>query len=171
MGWVQMSKRDLQRVEVLTQVLAGRRTTKSAAAILEVSLRQEQPLLAKYKDGDGASFIHRSRGRTASNRLSDGAREYVLKLVQQSYRDFGPTLGTGVCWNGRPSRRAATSDPARPHCRTTRANEAQVRLQEGKERLANGSRSPERLSQPEVWEYGHTRKLQLVRHGSSMIVD
>jgi hypothetical protein len=26
MGWVTMSKRDLQRIEVLTEVLAGRRT-------------------------------------------------------------------------------------------------------------------------------------------------
>jgi hypothetical protein len=42
MGWVLMSRQDLQRVEVLTEVLAGRRTTVSAAGVLGVSLRQAQ---------------------------------------------------------------------------------------------------------------------------------
>ena len=96
MGWVQMSKRDLQRIEVLTEVLAGRRTTESAAGVLGVSLRQTQRLLARYQDGGGAALIHRSRGRTASNRLNDGVRDYVLELVRQNYRGFGPTLAAEV---------------------------------------------------------------------------
>ena len=40
LGWVQMSKRDLQRIGVLTEVLAGRRTTESAAGVSGVSVRQ-----------------------------------------------------------------------------------------------------------------------------------
>ena len=92
MGWVQMSKRDLQRVEVLTEVLAGSRTTESAAGVLGVSLRQAQRLLARYRDGGGGALIHKSRGRPASNKLGSGVREYVLELVRQNFRDFGPTL-------------------------------------------------------------------------------
>jgi len=91
LGWVQMSRQDLQRVEVLTEVLAGRRTTVSAAGVLGVSLRQAQRLLARYRAGGGA-MIHRSRGRPASNRLGPGVQEYVLELVRQNFRDFGPTL-------------------------------------------------------------------------------
>ncbi len=63
MGWVQMSKQDLKRIEVLTEVLAGRRTRESAAAVLQMSVRQAQRLLARYEDGGGAALIHRSRGR------------------------------------------------------------------------------------------------------------
>ena len=92
MGWVQMSKRDLQRVEVLNEVLAGRRTRESAAGVLSLSLRQIERLLARYQDGGGAALIHKSRGRPASNRMDAGLRDYVLELVRQSYRDFGPTL-------------------------------------------------------------------------------
>ena len=92
MGWVQMSKRDLQRVEVLTEVLAGSRTTESAAGVLGVSLRQAQRLLARYRDGGGGALIHKSRGRPASNKLGSGVQEYVLELVRQNFRDFGPTL-------------------------------------------------------------------------------
>jgi hypothetical protein len=92
LGWVQMSRQDLQRVEVLTEVLAGRRTTVSAAGVLGVSLRQAQRLLARYRAGGGGAMIHRSRGRPASNRLGPGVQEYVLELVRQNFRDFGPTL-------------------------------------------------------------------------------
>ena len=91
-----MSKGDVQRMEVLTEVLAGRRTTESAAGVLGVSLRQTQRLLARYQDGGGAAIIHRSRGRAASNRLNEGVREYVLELIRQNYRDFGPTLAAEV---------------------------------------------------------------------------
>ena len=91
-----MSKRDLQRIEVLAEIQAGRRTTESAAGVLGVSVRQVQRLLARYGDGGGAALVHRSRGRPASNRLSEGAREYVLELVRQNYRDFGPTLAAEV---------------------------------------------------------------------------
>ena len=41
-------------------------------------------------------MIHRSRGRTASSRLGIRVREYVLELVRQQYRDFGPTLAAEV---------------------------------------------------------------------------
>ena len=40
MGWVLMSERDVQRIEVLTEVLAGKRTVASAAIVLAVSARQ-----------------------------------------------------------------------------------------------------------------------------------
>ena len=96
MGWLQMSKQELRRVEVLTEVLAGSRTTESAAGVLGVSLRQAQRLVARYRDGGGGALIHKSRGRPASNKLGQGVRELVLELVRQNYRDFGPTLAAEV---------------------------------------------------------------------------
>jgi len=96
LGWVRMSRKDLQRIEVLTEVLAHRRTTESAAAVLDLSVRQTQHLLTRYRDGGGSALIHNGRGRSANNRLSDGIRDYALELVRQNYRDFGPTLAAEV---------------------------------------------------------------------------
>ena len=50
MGWLQMSKQEFRRVEVLTEVLAGSRRTKSAGGVLGVSLGQAQRLVARYRD-------------------------------------------------------------------------------------------------------------------------
>jgi transposase len=96
LGWLSVSKQDLQRIEVLGEVVGGRRTTESAAAVLSMSVRQTQRLLARYKNGGGGALIHKARGRTANNKLADGVRDYTLELMRQSYSDFGPTLAAEV---------------------------------------------------------------------------
>ena len=86
----------LRRIEVLSDVRAGRRTVAAVAAVLAVSERQAYRLVARCRDGGGGALIHKSRGRPASNKLGQGVRELVLELVRQNYRDFGPTLAAEV---------------------------------------------------------------------------
>ena len=92
MGWITMSERDLQRVEVLGDVLSGRRGVGSAASVLGLSERQVWRLLARYKAGGGGALVHRGRGRRSNRRLGDDVRERALELVRSRYGDFGPTL-------------------------------------------------------------------------------
>ena len=82
-----MSGRELQRIEVLSEVLARRRTEISAAAILGLSTRQTRRLLAAHRDGGGGALIHKARSRTSNNRLIPGVREYVIELVRSRYAD------------------------------------------------------------------------------------
>src|SRR5580700_2198038 len=96
LGLVTMSGRELQRIEVLSEVLARRRTEISAAAILGLSTRQTHRLLTAYRDGGGGALIHKARGRTSNNRLIPGIREYVIELVRSRYADFGPSLAAEV---------------------------------------------------------------------------
>jgi hypothetical protein len=87
-----MSGNELQRIEVLAEVLSGRRTEASAAAILGVSTRQTRRLVVGYRVGGGASVIHKGRGRASNNKLMEGIREYAVELVRSKYADFGPSL-------------------------------------------------------------------------------
>ena len=87
-----MSVRDIQRVEVLTEVTRGGLTAGTAAGVLGVSERQVWRLLRRYRDGGGGAILHRGRGRPSNNRLGEGVRELALELVRTRYRDFGPTL-------------------------------------------------------------------------------
>jgi hypothetical protein len=91
-----MSGHELRRIEVLSEVLAGRRTEVSAAAILGLSTRQTRRLMAAYRDGGGGAMIHKARGRTSNNQLISGVREYVVELVCSRYADFGPSLAAEV---------------------------------------------------------------------------
>jgi transposase len=87
-----MSGNELQRIEVLAEVLSGRRTEVSAAAILGVSTRQTHGLIAAYRSGGSANVIHKGWGRASNNKLLEGIREYAVELVRSKYADFGPSL-------------------------------------------------------------------------------
>ena len=89
-----MSERDLKRIQVLTEVLAGRRTVVSAAAVLALGVRQTFRLLARYQEGGGGALVHKARGRTSNRQWNSGVREYAVELVRSKYADFGPTLAT-----------------------------------------------------------------------------
>jgi hypothetical protein len=92
MGLIAMSERDLQRIEVLSKVIAGRMTLVSAARVLELSTRQVRRLLERINTGGAASIRHKAMGRPSNNRICDGVRDYAMAMVRERYVDFGPTL-------------------------------------------------------------------------------
>jgi transposase len=92
MGLIAMSERDLQRIEILSKVIAGRMTLVSAAHVLDLSERQVHRLLERIRTDGAASIRHKAIGRPSNNRISDGVRDYAVTLVRGRYADFGPTL-------------------------------------------------------------------------------
>ena len=92
MGWVTMSERDLNRIEILSQVIDGRLGTLEASTVLGMSRRQVQRLLVRFQRDGAAAIRHKARGRSPNNRKSDAVRDYALSLVRENYADFGPTL-------------------------------------------------------------------------------
>lgn len=92
MGWVMMSERELNRVEVLSQIDDGRLTVENGANMLGLTRRQVFRLLKRYRVDGAAAIRHRARGRPPNNRISETRRRYALDLVRERYSDFGPTL-------------------------------------------------------------------------------
>ncbi|WP_370275091.1 ISNCY family transposase [Pararhodobacter marinus] len=92
MGWILMSERDLNRVEVLSDVTQGRMTAASAANVLGLSRRQVHRLLKRFQSEGPASIRHKARGRVSNNRIDPAVREFAVALVKESYIDFGPTF-------------------------------------------------------------------------------
>ena len=92
MGWVLMSERELQRVEVLAQIDDGRIDVQSGAHLLGLTRRQIFRLLKRYRADGAAAIRHRARGRAPNNQIHTAKRDYALSLIRESYADFGPTL-------------------------------------------------------------------------------
>ena len=67
-GVVIMSERELNRIEVLSQVVQGRMTAVSAATVLGLGRRQVQRLLATFRSDGPAALRHKARGRVSNNR-------------------------------------------------------------------------------------------------------
>ena len=92
-----MSARELNRVEVLGRVKAGRLTLVDAATRLGVSYRQAKRLWRRYKRGGAKALRHRQVGRTSNRGTSPRKRQRALALIREKYSGdeatrFGPTL-------------------------------------------------------------------------------
>ena len=92
MGMVVMSKRELNRLDVLARLDGDRLTARAAAELMTVTLRQTYRLLGRYRDGGALAIANQRRGRPSNNRLPDVVRDHALALVRERYADFGPTF-------------------------------------------------------------------------------
>jgi transposase len=91
-GLVIMSERELNRIEVLSQVTQGRMTAVTAANVLGLSRRQVHRLLRDFQTDGPAAIRHKARGRRSNNRIDPAVRGFAVTLVRETYIDFGPTF-------------------------------------------------------------------------------
>jgi hypothetical protein len=82
----------VKRIEVWSELLAGRRMVESGAAVRGLAWRQTFRLLARYKELGGASLIHQAPGPASNRQMNPCARQCPVPLVRTEYADFGPTL-------------------------------------------------------------------------------
>ncbi|MCW1949785.1 MAG: ISNCY family transposase [Octadecabacter sp.] len=92
MGLIIMSERELNRIEVLSQVTRGAMSAVTAAAVLGLSRRQVHRLLKDFQADGPAAIRHKARGRKSNNRIDPAVREFAVTLVRENYIDFGPTF-------------------------------------------------------------------------------
>jgi hypothetical protein len=92
MSVVLMSKRELNRLDVLVRLDSDKLTVTAAAGVMNVTPRQAYRLLGRYRDGGAPAIADRRRGRPSNNRLPDAVRDHAVDLVRKFYPDFGPTL-------------------------------------------------------------------------------
>jgi len=92
MSVVLMSKRELNRLDVLARLDGDRLSVAVAAGLMNITPRQTYRLLSRYRDGGAAAIANQRRGRPSNNRLSDTVRDHAIALVRKFYPDFGPTL-------------------------------------------------------------------------------
>src|SRR6202158_5335381 len=92
MGMVMMSKRELNRLDVLARLDSDRLTARAAAERMAITPRQMYRLLRRYRDGGALAIANQRRGRPSNNRLPDVVRDHAVALVRERYADFGPTF-------------------------------------------------------------------------------
>jgi len=91
---LQMSTKELDRLEIMQKLEEKRMRQQEAARILGLSLRQVKRLLKSYRDRGAPGLVSKRRGRASNNRLSEETRKKALGLLQNKYKGFGPTLAS-----------------------------------------------------------------------------
>ena len=92
MSVVLMSKRELNRLDVLARLDGDKLSVAVAAGLMNITPRQTYRLLGRYRNGGASAIADQRRGRPSNNRLPDTVRDHATALVREFYPDFGPTL-------------------------------------------------------------------------------
>src|SRR5260370_27621174 len=92
MGMVVMSKRELNRLDVLARLDSGGLAARGVGELMTITPRQTYRLLRRYRDGGASAVANQRRGRPSNNRLPDVVRDHATALVRELYADFGPTF-------------------------------------------------------------------------------
>jgi transposase len=87
-----MSTKELSRLEVMQKLLEKRMLQKEASRILGLSVRQIKRLLNAYREQGARGLVSKRRGRPSHNRLSEEVKKQALNLLKTKYQGFGLTL-------------------------------------------------------------------------------
>jgi len=91
-GIIMIRQKELKVLHVIHKVIEGEITQVRAAEIISLSERQIRRIVKRIlEEGDG-SIQHRSRGRESNRQKPKKIKERIIKLYQEKYKGFGPTL-------------------------------------------------------------------------------
>jgi len=88
---IRMSVREVQRMQVLEQVLKGNLSLKRGTSLIGVCYRQAKRLLKRYRQEGMKGLVHRRRGQPARNAMRAETRDLVLRLHEERYGLFNDT--------------------------------------------------------------------------------
>lgn len=91
---INMSGKELNKLNLLHKVMNRRLSQKDAADILKLTDRHIRRLVKKIRIYGDRAIIHASRGKESKRKYSEELRDKVIKIVNTSYHDFGPTLAS-----------------------------------------------------------------------------
>ena len=83
-----LSMKEQKRLQVISELDAGRLTGREAAELMGVSLRHARRMLAGYRQEGAEAVAHGNRGRAPATRTAEDIRDTVLSLARTRYQDY-----------------------------------------------------------------------------------
>ncbi|WP_415860853.1 helix-turn-helix domain-containing protein [Burkholderia ubonensis] len=85
---ITMSMRELDRLKVVEAVVEGRLMPWRAAERLDVSRRQVERLVARYRASGPAGLVSQRRGQPSNHQLPEDLAHRALSVIRDRYADF-----------------------------------------------------------------------------------
>ena len=89
---IMIRQKELRRLQVIHRVLDGEITQVKASEMLSLSERQIGRIVKRISEEVGSGIVHKSRGKESNRKLPKKLTDRVVRLYQQKYHGFGPTL-------------------------------------------------------------------------------
>ena len=87
-GNINMSAKEAERIAVMENLISKRIKQKHAARQLDISVRQTQRLIAKYKKDGVKGLTHKSRGRKSNRAINQSEKDRATDLIRKYYPDW-----------------------------------------------------------------------------------
>jgi transposase len=92
MGDITMSRKELNRVEIIQKAVEKRISQKVAAEQLGLSTRQVIRLVKRVRSKGVSGLCHRLRGKPPNRQITPEFEQKVIERYKERYWDFGPTF-------------------------------------------------------------------------------
>ena len=89
---IEMSDKEVKRLELVRQVSDAVVSQRTAAQVLGLSERQVRRLQRRYETEGAAGLVSQRRHKPSNRRLPEAFKDEILTRVRECYLDFGPTL-------------------------------------------------------------------------------
>ena len=89
---IAMSRREIDRMQVLRDMAAERITASEAAQLLRLTRRHVFRLAKAYRERGPTALVSARCGKPSNRRYPAALRTEALALIKANYADFGPTL-------------------------------------------------------------------------------
>lgn len=86
-----MSKKELDRVTIIKDLVNKRIKGKEAAKLLALSTRQTRRLKKRFKKFGGKGLVHQNRGQRGHHCLPDKLVAETKRILEEQYADFWPS--------------------------------------------------------------------------------
>ena len=91
---IAMAKKEVERLRVIGKVMDKQITQVKASELLGICERQVRRLVKRVRAEGARGLVHRNRGKPPPNKTTEERKERIGLIVEESYRDFGPTLAS-----------------------------------------------------------------------------
>jgi transposase len=89
-----MSMKEINRLKIIHKVISRDLTQVKAAEILGITDRHVRRVVRRVKEEGARGVVHRNRGRASPRRFSKDFEGRIAEVIEERYRDFGPTLAS-----------------------------------------------------------------------------
>ena len=87
-----MSNKELHRLPVIQAVIEKRLRRRDAASQLDLTERQVQRLMNRYRESGAAGLTDARRGKPGTHRIDESLRHHILTLLRENYVGFAHKL-------------------------------------------------------------------------------
>ena len=88
---IDLTENEIKKLSTIKNVIGGECTKQEASEELEMSIRQINRLIIKFKEEGENGFIHKNRGKESKRKLSSELKTEIVNLYITEYYDYNFT--------------------------------------------------------------------------------